>query len=186
MERPGAVAMRRVLLLYPPLKDDFDENGTYGRKILRGASAMAFEFDGEKYRQASFHQKEWGARLISEFQWRGEESVLDLGCGDGVLSAQLARLVPQGSVLGVDASQNMIAAARQQERENLHFAIQNIETMNFAEEFDVIFSNAELHWVKDHERLLFCVYKALKIDGIFRCNFAGKGIAATFSTSCAK
>jgi len=44
----------------------------------------AFEFDGEKYKQASKHQKEWGQNLIAGLRLRGDESILDLGCGDGV------------------------------------------------------------------------------------------------------
>lgn len=49
-----------------------------------------FEFDGEKYRKASKHQKEWGNSLISQMQLKGNESVLDLGCGDGILTEQIA------------------------------------------------------------------------------------------------
>ena len=45
-----------------------------------------FEFDGEKYKQSSKHQKEWGNRLISELKIKGNEAILDLGCGDGVLT----------------------------------------------------------------------------------------------------
>jgi len=68
---------------------------------------MTVEFDGEKYAQASTHQKEWGARLMAEFKLRGDERILDLGCGDGVLTARLADLLPHGLVLGLDALQSM-------------------------------------------------------------------------------
>lgn len=60
-----------------------------------------FEFDGEKYKKASKHQKEWGNSLISELSLNGNEQILDLGCGDGSLTEQLAQLVPNGSVLGI-------------------------------------------------------------------------------------
>lgn len=63
-----------------------------------------FEFDGEKYKNASSHQKEWGTRIISELTFTGAETILDLGCGDGRLTKQLADLVPEGKVLGIDAS----------------------------------------------------------------------------------
>jgi len=53
---------------------------------------MRYEFDGAEYRKASTHQKEWGARLIDELRLAGNEDILDLGCGDGVLTARLAGL----------------------------------------------------------------------------------------------
>lgn len=57
---------------------------------------MTYEFDGKQYEQASTHQREWGERLIAEFELRGNERILDLGCGDGAITAQLANLVPAG------------------------------------------------------------------------------------------
>ena len=73
---------------------------------------MTYEFDGRKYEKASAHQKEWGERLITELSLQGDEQILDLGCGDGKLTAQLAELVPEGSVLGIDASRGMIEVAQ--------------------------------------------------------------------------
>ena len=72
---------------------------------------MTYEFDGTKYAQASTHQKEWGTRLIEELELQGHESVLDLGCGDGTLTAQIAELLPTGRVTGIDSSQGMIDTA---------------------------------------------------------------------------
>ena len=74
-----------------------------------------FEFDGQKYKKASAHQKEWGTRIISELCLTGEETILDLGCGDGVLTKQLADMVPRGKVLGIDASVGMIETAKELE-----------------------------------------------------------------------
>ncbi len=62
---------------------------------------LKFEFDGEQYKAASRHQKEWGDRLIAELPLTGGERVLDLGCGDGVLTERLARRVPRGRVIGI-------------------------------------------------------------------------------------
>ncbi len=64
---------------------------------------MPHEFDGEKYKETSTHQKEWGNMLISEIPLSGSEHILDLGCGDGVLTAFLAGKVPHGRVVGIDA-----------------------------------------------------------------------------------
>ena len=66
-----------------------------------GKKGMAHEFDGKKYERASSHQKEWGTKLIAELSLIGSEHVLDLGCGDGVLTSQIAELVPDGDVLAV-------------------------------------------------------------------------------------
>jgi len=139
------------------------------------AEQRTLEFDGRKYVEASGHQKEWGARLIAELELTGTERILDLGCGDGNLTAQLAARVPDGHVLGIDTSNGMLQTARRHECSNLHFQQKDISALDFLEEFDVVFSNATLHWVHDHERLLDDVFRALRKGGFVRFNFAGEG-----------
>lgn len=139
-----------------------------------------FEFDGEKYKQASKHQKEWGNRLIAELNLRGDEAILDLGCGDGILTEQLSKLVANGKAVGIDASVGMIAVAKKVEKGNLTFICMDINDMDFVNRFDVIFSNAALHWVKNHERLLKNSIAALKANGFIRWNFAGDGNCSNF------
>ena len=139
-----------------------------------------FEFDGEKYKLASKPQKEWGNKLIAELELNGNEVILDLGCGDGFLSERLAALVPNGKVVGIDASIGMIQTAKKCEKDNLVFVCMDINEIDFTDFFDVIFSNATLHWVKDHERLLKNTLKALKTNGIVRWNFAGEGNCSNF------
>jgi len=139
-----------------------------------------FEFDGAKYKQASKHQKEWGNRLISGLELNGNEQILDLGCGDGVLTEQLSTLVPDGKVIGIDASIGMIQTANKFEKGNLVFICMDINDMAFFDEFDVIFSNATLHWVKNHEKLLKNSLVALKTNGIIRWNFGGDGNCSNF------
>lgn len=139
-----------------------------------------FEFDGKKYRQASKPQKEWGYSLISELSFKGDETVLDLGCGDGILTEQLSLLVPYGKVLGIDASISMIETARTINGNNITFLHLDINEMNFEDEFDFIFSNAALHWIKDHERLLKNIYKALKAHGKILWDFGGAGNCSNF------
>ena len=136
---------------------------------------MAHEFDGKKYEKASDHQKEWGAKLIAELGLKGNERILDLGCGDGSLTCQIAEIVPGGRVVGIDASQGMIDAACQKKRRNLEFRKMDINELDFDEEFDIAFSNATLHWVLDHRRMLEGVRKALHPGGRLRFNFAGDG-----------
>ena len=106
----------------------------------------AFEFDGEKYKKASKHQREWGNSLIEEISLKGNESILDLGCGDGGLTEQMACLVPDGKVLVIDASEGMIETARKRVRANLEFLHMDINEIDFQNQFDVIFSNAALFY----------------------------------------
>jgi len=70
---------------------------------------MTHEFDGKKYEKASAHQKEWGAKLISELSLRGNERVLDLGYGDGANTFLMAEVLPDGEVVGIDASKGQFA-----------------------------------------------------------------------------
>ena len=141
---------------------------------------MAHDFDGKKYEKASTHQREWGVKLISELSMKGHEHVLDLGCGDGTNTAMIAELLPNGQVVGIDASQGMIEAAKPKERDNLKFVLMDIDVIAFVDEFDIIYSNATLHWIKDHERLLKNLHTALRKGGLVRFNFAGEGNCSHF------
>jgi trans-aconitate 2-methyltransferase len=141
---------------------------------------LQYEFDGEAYKKASNHQKEWGKKIISEFRFSGNEHILDLGCGDGVLTAQLAELVPHGFVLGIDSSRDMIAVAQKLRKPNLAFKLQDINTLNNDEKFEIVFSNATLHWVKDHSCLLKNIFHCLRKNGVIRFNFAAKGNCSHF------
>lgn len=140
----------------------------------------AYEFDGEKYKKASRHQKEWGNGLISQLHLKGDETVLDLGCGDGVLSGQIAQLVPNGKVIGIDASSGMLETAQKLQKDNLSFLQMDINELDFSDTFDVIFSNAALHWILDHPLLLKHSFRALKKGGRIHWNFAGAGTCVAF------
>lgn len=156
------------------------EGGAETMAPVRGGFMSAHEFDGKQYEQASAHQKEWGTRLIAELALQGTERILDLGCGDGALTARLAELVPAGEVIGIDASQGMIQAAVQRQRDNLRFVRMDINCLQFEQPFDVVFSNATLHWVHEHERLYRNVTQALRPGGVLRFNFAADGNCAHF------
>jgi len=137
---------------------------------------MAFEFDGDKYKKASAHQKEWANKILRELQFIGNETILDLGCGDGVITDQLAEMVPDGKVLGIDASEGMIKTALQEKkRTNVTFDLKNINEIDYVNRFHFIFSNATLHWILDHKKLLQNTFQALKSGGTIRFSFAGDG-----------
>ena len=141
---------------------------------------MSFEFDGEKYEKASNHQEEWGNKIIAELQLQGNERILDLGCGDGRLTARLAQQVPQGMAIGIDASHGMIDAAQKHKRKNLRFEVQDVNHFQLNDSFDLIFSNAALHWIKDHRTLLSRCLDLLNDDGRLHWNFAADGNCGNF------
>lgn len=89
-------------------------------------------------------------------------------------------MVPDGSVLGIDASIGMIQTAEKHIKDNLNFIHMDINNIDFENEFDIIFSNAALHWIKDHNRLLKKAFKALKANGAILWDFAGYGNCSNF------
>jgi len=98
------------------------------------------------------------------------ERILDLGCGDGQLTA---RLVTAGSeVVGVDSSESMIATARSR---GIDARVCNAEALPFHAEFDAVFSNAAMHWVRDQDAMLAGVRRALKPGGRFVAEMGGHG-----------
>ena len=142
---------------------------------------MPFEFDGEKYKKASTHQKEWANKILGELHFDGNETILDLGCGDGTITNLLAEMVPDGKVVGIDASEGMInTALRGSKQQNCKFILQDINSISYIDEFDFIFSNAALHWIIDHKKLLQNTYSALKSGGSIRFNFAADGNCSFF------
>ncbi len=98
------------------------------------------------------------------------EKILDLGCGDGFLTQRIAE--SGATVLGVDSSAEMIAAAQ---RRGLPTLCASAATMNFADEFDAVFSNAALHWMGDQHVVLENVRRALKPRGRFVAEMGGHG-----------
>jgi trans-aconitate 2-methyltransferase len=92
--------------------------------------------------------------------------VLDVGCGDGTVTARIADRVPRGSVLGIDPSTRMIAFAREQcRRQNLDFAIGDAARLGFTEAFDLVVSFNALHWVLDQRAALASIRAALRPGG---------------------
>ncbi|KAF5033778.1 Trans-aconitate 2-methyltransferase [anaerobic digester metagenome] len=108
--------------------------------------------------------------------------MLDLGCGEGKVTAEIAACLPSGSVLGLDLSAGMIAFARERlpsERyPNLRFAEGDMLDLPFDREFDLVFSNAALHWVSDHRRVFAGIVRALRPGGRVLLQMGGRGNAA--------
>jgi trans-aconitate methyltransferase len=114
--------------------------------------------------------------LVVWLRPRAGERILDLGCGTGTLTAEIAR---QGALLtGVDRSAEMIASAREKYAE-LRFDVADGQELPFTGEFDAVFSNAALHWMPSAEDVLRGVHRALVPGGRFVAEFGGAGCVAT-------
>ncbi len=118
---------------------------------------------------------------MDKLRLRGDERILDIGCGDGYLTALLATRVPRGEVVGVDVSPEMVQHATRrfpsERHPNLRFLVMDACSLSFNEEFDLVFSNAALHWVPDHRSVLRGIRDCLKRGGKLLAQMAGRGNA---------
>jgi trans-aconitate 2-methyltransferase len=143
-------------------------------------------WDAEAYARNSTAQQQWALELIAMLDLNGGESVLDIGSGDGKVTAEIARRVPRGRVVGLDSSEDMVRLARaafpSASWPNLRFQEGDARTLELHEElheqFDVVFSNATLHWVKDHRPVLSGAARCLRRGGRVLLQMGGRGNGA--------
>jgi trans-aconitate 2-methyltransferase len=142
-------------------------------------SGGGYQWDAEEYARNSQAQLGWARELIEKLALRGDESVLDIGCGDGKVSAELARKVERGIVVGIDSSEDMVrtatAAFPPSAFPNLAFQRMDARALAFEEIFDVAFSNATLHWLQDHRAMLAGVARSLRPGGRVLFQMGGRG-----------
>lgn len=141
-----------------------------------------YRWNPEDYLHHSEEQEKWARELIPKIGLRGDERLLDIGCGDGKVTAEIARFLANGTVLGIDSSPEMIEFAKNgfmDRFQNLAFHCVDVREMDFTREFDVVFSNAALHWVKEHGPVLKKIRQALRPGGKAVLQMAGEGNAAS-------
>lgn len=140
-----------------------------------------FTWNATDYAQHSSNQFEWAKELIPKLNLKGDESLLDIGCGDGKATALLSSYLPHGNVVGIDNSEEMLALARKSfphcHYPNLTFLRMDAREITFREQFDVAFSNATLHWIIDQQPVLEGVRESLDKNGRLLFQMAGKGNA---------
>jgi trans-aconitate methyltransferase len=140
-----------------------------------------YKWNAEDYAQHSGSQQLWAKELIRKLALNGSENILDIGCGDGKVSAEIGALVPEGRVIGIDNSESMINLAKKYYTgsiyANLAFEVMDARFLNYENRFDVVFSNAVLHWIKDHRQVLKGIHKSLKSRGRILLQMGGEGNA---------
>lgn len=127
-----------------------------------------------KYQRNANFVSELGIPVIELLAPQPQERILDLGCGDGVLTKKLKDLGCQ--VVGIDSSEQMVAAAQAL---GLEAYVMSGEELNFKAEFEAVFSNAALHWMTEADRVIARVFTALKPGGRFVGELGGEGNVAT-------
>src|SRR5271155_568277 len=119
-----------------------------------------------------------GAGVLEWLNPQQGERILDLGCGDGQLTSKI--VAAGADVLGVDASPAMVEGAQ---KRGIDARVCNAEALPFSAEFDAVFSNAALHWVRDQDAMMAGVKRALKPGGRFVAEMGGHGNIAAIQVA---
>ncbi|HEV2117737.1 MAG TPA: methyltransferase domain-containing protein [Terriglobales bacterium] len=135
------------------------------------------EWNSEAYQRLSRPQFGWGKKVLDRVRLRGDETVLDAGCGTGRLTGELLERLPLGHVLAVDLSANMLQTARRElePRFSRHvwFVVADLQQLPFHKTVHGIFSTAAFHWIRDHERLFRSLHQVLRPGGWLEAQCGG-------------
>ena len=138
-------------------------------------------WDAENYHKVSSIQETWAIELLAKRKWKGNEVLIDAGCGSGRVTRIIANILKNGKIYAIDLDQNMIEKAKinLKDQENVVFVNADLSTVEIPEPVDVIFSNAVIHWIKDHYKLFCNFWQLLKHSGEILIQCGGKGNLGT-------
>lgn len=132
-------------------------------------------WDAKAYHQVSNPQFEWGKRVLARLPLRGDETVIDVGCGTGRLTALVAERLPRGRVIATDRDAGMIAEARAHLAsfgDRADFMV--VSALDLPElRADIVFSTATFHWIPDHSSLFRALFRALRPGGVLLAQCGG-------------
>jgi trans-aconitate 2-methyltransferase len=137
------------------------------------------EWDASEYARIAGLQEAMAKEVLSLLDLRGTKRVLDVGCGNGKVTAEVASRIPQGAVLGIDSSADMIAFASShfgpKVRPNLRFEIADARRLPFRDEFDLVVSLNALHWIREQDQALRSISSAMTSDGVAQLRLVPAG-----------
>lgn len=138
------------------------------------------EWNAEVYHRISRPQQTWGAQVLDRLPLRGDETVLDAGCGSGILTGELLSRLPNGRVIALDRSENMLAQAREHleplfpgQVTYIAADLGAIDEAGILGPVDAIFSTATFHWIHDHDRMFRGLAALLKPGGLLIAQCGG-------------
>lgn len=143
-----------------------------------GATARGQTWSADSYDAHARFVSDLAGGVVEWLALKPGEHILDLGCGDGILTAGLRDA--GAHVVGVDSSAEFVAAARER---GLDVRLMDGQKLDFGPEFDAVFSNAALHWMTDAASVVRGVFGALKPGGRFVAEFGGHGNVAAIVTA---
>jgi trans-aconitate 2-methyltransferase len=141
------------------------------------------KWDARQYDNAKAPQIDAGRELIAMAKVRENDSILDLGCGTGRLTVELARIAFKGNVIGIDPSDEMLSKAREVSDDfgNMNVMKLPAQSMDFVKEFDLVFSNSALQWINEQEDVIALSYRALKPSGRIAVQMPARDFCWTMS-----
>src|SRR5437016_2232776 len=137
------------------------------------------EWNAAEYSRRSSLQEAMGQEVLALLNLNGSERILDVGCGDGKITAEIASRVPKGSVIGVDPSRDMINFARSHfgpaTLPNRRFEVADARRLPFKNEFDLVVSFNALHWIPEQQTALSSIRSTLVSGGEAQLRLVSKG-----------
>jgi trans-aconitate 2-methyltransferase len=143
------------------------------------------EWDAQTYDRVSDPQFNWGLEVLERLELEGDEYVMDAGCGSGRVTAKLLERLPDGRILCVDASEQMIEAAREALGDRADYLVADLSELKVDEPVDVVFSTATFHWITDHDKLFAALHEALRPGGRIVAQCGGQGNVAEHARAIA-
>jgi trans-aconitate 2-methyltransferase len=142
---------------------------------------MSRDWDAATYHRVSGPQVEFARALLDRLELRGDETVLDAGCGSGRVTAMLLERLPHGHVVAVDQAPSMVEHAREAlPRDRATVLRAELTQLRLDQSVDAVFSNAVFHWIADHDRLFERLYAALRPGGRLVAQCGGEGNVKRF------
>lgn len=143
--------------------------------------------DGETYDRISAPLERIGREVLDRLPLSGTETVLDAGCGSGRVTQALVERLPQGHVIGVDGSPEMIAAARERLGTSVELVIADLESFDLGgRRVDAVLSTATFHWIADHAKLFARLAANMRSGGRLAVQFGGTGNVAELLTAAGR
>ncbi len=136
------------------------------------------EWNATSYDRQSSPQLAMGRDVLDRLDLRGDERVLDAGCGTGRVTQLLVDRLPRGQVVAVDGSQAMVDQARERLGGRVQAFAVDLLDLELDEPADAILSTATFHWIADHDRLFARLYAALRPGGKLAAQCGGAGNVA--------